>query len=329
MFPAEIQNPLVILVGPTAVGKTELSLALAETLNGEIISSDSRLFYRGMNIGTAKPSPAEMARVRHHLVDVTEPNESWSLAVFQQEAYTAIEDIHKRGKLPIMVGGTGQYVHAIVNGWVTPEQAPDDGLREVLDHWSEEIGKEALHQKLAMLDPEAAKKIDYRNVRRTIRALEVIFHTGERFSSQRRKGKPRYPTLQIGLYRPREEIFQRVDERIEQMFAIGFVEEVRGLLAAGFKADDPGMASIGYREVIAYLNGEMTLIEVKARMRQLTHAFVRRQANWFKAGDPNIHWFDVRKNGILKDIVAEILNPEHWPSTIETTPNTPLPSHNT
>ena len=312
MLLSEIPNPLVVLVGPTAVGKTELSLSLAEKLNGEIISSDSRLFYRGMNIGTAKPSAEEMARVPHHLIDVTDPDESWSLAVFQQEAYKIIDDIHKRGKLPIMVGGTGQYVHAIVQGWEMPAQAPDDGLRAVLNRWAKEIGKEDLHRKLALVDPIAAEKIDYRNLRRTVRALEVIFRTGKRFSAQRRKGNPRYATLQVGLFRPREEIFQRVDERIEIMFETGFKEEVQSLLKAGFTADDPGMASIGYREVIKHLNGDMTLEEVKARMRQLTHIFVRRQANWFKREDENIYWFDVRKNGIVDEIVTTILNQNNW-----------------
>ena len=307
-----INNPLILLVGPTAVGKTELSLSLAERLNGEIISSDSRLFYRGMDIGTAKPSKGERKRVPHHLLDVTTPDESWSLAVFQQKAYEIIDDIHQRGKVPLMVGGTGQYVQAIVQGWEMPAQEPDDSLREILNQWSEQIGREELHRKLALLDPGAANKIDWRNVRRTIRALEVIFRTGKRFSAQRRKGTPRYPTLQIGLYRPREEIFQRVDERIEKMFAMGFKEEVQALLDAGYKAADPGMASIGYREVIAHLHGEMTIEEVKARMRQLTHQFVRRQANWFKSEDPFIHWVDVQKDDILKEIIEIIKCEDNW-----------------
>jgi tRNA dimethylallyltransferase len=256
MLLSEIENPLIILVGPTAVGKTALSIELAQRLNAEIISSDSRLFYRGMDIGTAKPTPQERSLVPHHLIDVADPHESWSLALFQQAAYRIIDDIHARQRLPLMVGGTGQYVHAITHGWNMPAQAPDDNLRDVLNHWAQHIGAERLHQKLALLDPAAAANIDWRNQRRTVRALEVIFRTGKRFSAQRREGKPRYPTLQIGLWRPREEIFQRVDERIEAMFAQGFVDEVRGLLAAGYTPDMPGMASIGYREVCAHLRGE-------------------------------------------------------------------------
>lgn len=309
---SEIENPLIILAGPTAVGKTALSIELAQRLNAEIISSDSRLFYRGMDIGTAKPTPQERSLVPHHLIDVADPYESWSLALFQQAAYRIIDDIHARGQLPLMVGGTGQYVHAITHGWHMPAQAPDDSLRDVLNRWAQQIGAERLHHKLALLDPAAAASIDWRNQRRTVRALEVILRTGRRFSTQRREGKPRYPTLQIGLWRPREEIFQRVDERIEAMFAQGFVEEVHRLLAAGYTPDMPGMASIGYREVCAYLRGEMTLEEVKASMRQLTHQFVRRQANWFKQHDPDIHWFDVRQPAVIHDILDTIQNKSLW-----------------
>ena len=312
MLLSEIRNPLVLLIGPTAVGKTELSISLAEAMKGEIVSCDSRLFYRGMDIGTAKPTPAEMARVPHHLIDVTDPDESWSLAVFQRKAYEVIDVIHQREKLPIMVGGTGQYVQAIVQGWEIPAQAPDDGLRTTIEAWASQIGKQELHRKLVLLDPAAANKIDWRNLRRTVRALEVIFRTGKLFSTQRRTGHPRYPTLQIGLYRPREEIFQRVDERIERMFAEGLIEEIQSLLDAGYKASDPGMSSIGYKQGIAYLEGRMSLEEAKAKMRQLTHTFVRRQANWFKRNDPMIHWFDVRENGILNDIIDTITHHGHW-----------------
>jgi len=312
MLLSDIETPLIILVGPTAVGKTALSIELAQRLSAEIISSDSRLFYRGMDIGTAKPTLQERSLVPHHLIDVADPHESWSLALFQQTAYQIIDDIHARGRLPLMVGGTGQYVHAITHGWRMPAQAPDDSLREVLNRWAQHIGAERLHQKLALLDPAAAANIDWRNQRRTVRALEVIFHTGKRFSAQRREGKPRYPTLQIGLWLPREEIFRRVDERIEAMFTQGFVEEVRGLVAAGYSPDMPGMASIGYREVCAHLRGEMTLEEVKARMRQLTHQFVRRQANWFKQDDPAIQWFDVRQPAIIPVILDTIQTTGHW-----------------
>jgi len=308
----EIEHPLIVLLGPTAVGKTALSLNLAQALDGEIISSDSRLFYRGMNIGTAKPTPEEMALVPHHLVDVADPDEDWSLATFQKAAFKTIDDIHARHKIPILVGGTGQYVHSLIYGWEIPPQESDDHLRDVLTRWGEEIGAQALFDKLAIIDPEAAGNIEWQNMRRTVRALEVIFHSGKRFSAQRRKGNQRYPLLLIGLFRPREEIYQRVDERIELMFEEGFIDEVKALLDAGYSAGLRSMASIGYRETAAYLRGEMTLEEVKIRMRKLTHQFVRRQANWFKMKDPNIHWFDVREPASYDLILNTIQNCGSW-----------------
>ena len=208
--------------------------------------------------------------------------------------------------------GTGQYVHAILHGWEVPPQEPDDSLREVLNQWAEEIGANALHQKLTILDPTAAKTIDARNVRRTVRALEVSFRTGERFSTQRCKGSPTCPMLIIGLTRPRAEVFARVDARIEQMFADGFCAEVQALLDKGYAPELPSMASIGYREVAAHLRGEIALEDVKARMRQLTHQYVRRQSNWFKETDPDIHWFDVRQPDALERILFAIREGGSW-----------------
>ena len=187
-----IKPPLILLIGPTAVGKTELSLQLAERLNGEIVSADSRLFYRGMDIGTAKPSPEERPRVPHHLIDVADPDEVWSLAVFQGKATEIIADIHARGKLPFLVGGTGQYVRAVTEGWTPPEVEPEPRLRGVLESLGENKGIEWLHAGLERVDPASAEKIDARNVRRTIRALEVVLTTGKPFSRQR--GKATHPT---------------------------------------------------------------------------------------------------------------------------------------
>ncbi len=189
---AEGQPPLILIVGPTAVGKTEIAIQLAEKMNGEIISADSRLFYRGMDIGTAKPTLEEQARVPHHLIDVANPDETWSLAQFQQSAQAIIADIHARGKLPFLVGGTGQYVRAVSEGWSPPEVKPDERLRGELEKMRQEKGNSWLHEKLGLLDPEAAEKIDPRNVRRTIRALEVILTTGRRFSSQRGQAESPY-----------------------------------------------------------------------------------------------------------------------------------------
>jgi tRNA dimethylallyltransferase len=290
--------PLILIVGPTAVGKTELSIQLAERLNGEIVSADSRLFYRGMDIGTAKPSREEMARVPHHLIDIADPDEILSLAVFQQMASGAIAEIHARNKLPFLVGGTGQYVRAVSQGWSPPEVKPDEGLRAELEKEKEEHGICWLYDKLKNLDPEAAEKIDARNYRRTIRALEVILTTGRKFSEQRGQGDSPYQLITVGLIRPRTELYERVDKRIEMMFANGFLEEVEGLLARGYSPSLPTMSAIGYRECVRVIQGELTEELAKAGIRRATRIFVRRQANWFKETDPQIKWFRVEEGAI-------------------------------
>jgi tRNA dimethylallyltransferase len=290
---SEIKSPLIVIIGPTAVGKTEISLRLAERLDGEIVSADSRLFYRGMDIGTAKPSKEEMNRVPHHLIDVANPNEVWSLALFQQAAKEAIEDIQERGRLPLLVGGTGQYIRSVIEGWEPPEQQPDDSMRSVLQDWADTVGPRTLYDKLMILDPKACEKIDVNNVRRTIRALEVIFKTGKRFSEQRRKGNREYDLLIIGLNRPRQEVYERVDLRIEKMIDAGWVEEVAKLIENGYDPELTTLSAIGYREIAAYLAGEMSLKDAIIQIKSITHQFVRRQANWFKPDDDNIHWFDI------------------------------------
>ena len=295
--------PLILIVGPTAVGKTELAIQLAEKMNGEIISADSRLFYRGMDIGTAKPSQEELARVPHYLIDIVNPDETLSLAVFQEKAKDIIADIHVRGKLPFLVGGTGQYVRAVTEGWTPPEVTADEKLRAEL----EKKDKEWLHARLQLLDPEAAAKIDARNVRRTVRALEVILTTGRKFSEQRGQVESPYQLITIGLTRPRPELYQRVDERIDLMFANGLIDEVKRLLNAprGYSPTLPSMSAIGYRECVSVVKGLLTEEQAKVEMRRVTRIFVRRQANWFKESDPNIMWFRV-KEGVDKEVEAYI-----------------------
>ncbi len=302
--------PLVVILGPTAVGKTDLALQLAERLQGEIISADSRLFYRGMDIGTAKPSLEERRRVPHHLIDVAQPDEVWSLATFGQQAQEAIADIHARGRLPFLVGGTGQYLRAVVQGWQPPEIEPDPRLRVALDAWAAEIGWQGLHARLAVLDPLAAAAIDGRNLRRTVRALEVILTSGRRFSEQRRSGPSPYRLLQLGLIRPRPELYARIDARIAAMFRAGLVAEVQGLLDQGYAPGLPALSAIGYREVIAALQGQYSLDEAQRQIERNTRTFVRRQANWFKPDDPLIHWFAVgagtldEMEAVLRDWLA-------------------------
>ncbi len=304
--------PLIVIVGPTAVGKTSISIKLAKRLDGEIISADSRLLYRGMDIGTAKPSLQEQQEVPHHLIDVADPDERWSLAVYQREAYRAIDAIHKKGKLPLLVGGTGQYVRSIIEGWNIPQQRPDHQLREALNAWAEDIGAEGLHNRLAVLDLKAAEKIDYRNLRRTVRAIEVILKTGERFSDLRDKQSCPYHPVIIGLNRPREELYDRVDQRIDQMIADGLVEEVQRLLDAGYSSDLSTFSAIGYAEIIQFLQGEIDLEETIALIRRNTRVFVRRQANWFKPDDPRITWVDATDDVVddIETIIMRRLNAE-------------------
>ncbi|MFH1634063.1 MAG: tRNA (adenosine(37)-N6)-dimethylallyltransferase MiaA [Chloroflexota bacterium] len=281
----------MVILGPTAVGKTEVAIQLAERLHGEIVSADSRLFYRGMDIGTAKPTLAEQSRAPHHLINVTAPDKVWSLATFQRAAYQVIGGIQARGQLPFLVGGTGQYIRAVIEGWNIPEVAPDPRLRAALEMWAGEVSPEGLHARLSTLDPEAAARIDPQNLRRTVRAWEVILHTGKRFSAQKgRRGSP-YRALILGLNHPRPELYERVDARIQAMLDAGLIGEVRGLLEQGYSPDLPPLSAIGYRQIIAYLRDEITLDEAVVQMKRNTRQFVRRQANWFKADDPNIIWF--------------------------------------
>lgn len=289
----DINDPLVVIVGPTAVGKTAFAVEVAKRFEGEVVSADSRLFYRGMDIGTAKPTFEDLAGVPHHLIDVAEPDEPWSLVLFQEQAQKVIASIHARGKLPFLVGGTGQYIKAVIEGWQAPVQQPDIEMRRILEAWGSEIGPHELHNRLRIIDPEAASHIEPGNLRRTVRALEVIFKTGIRFSKQRIKSKIRYSICLIGLKRPRAELYMRIDNRIEQMIANGMVDEVKSLLAKGLSPDLPTLSAIGYREMIAVINGMMSMDEAIKQMKRLTRQFVRRQSNWFKESDPNIHWFNV------------------------------------
>jgi tRNA dimethylallyltransferase len=292
---------LILLLGPTAVGKTEVAIRLAERINGEIVSADSRLFYHGMDIGTAKPTPAERARVPHHLIDIAEPDQVLSLAVFQKMATDAIAGIHARGKLPLLVGGTGQYVRAVTEGWRPPEVTPDEKLRDELGRLKDERGSDWLHEQLRVIDPEAAEKIDARNVRRTIRALEVILITGHKFSGQRLRGDSPYHLIPIGLTRPRAELYARIDARIESMFEAGFLDEVQGLLTKGYSPLLPTMSAIGYRECVRVIEGRLSIEQAKVEIRRATRVFVRRQSNWFKESDPNIQWFRAR-DGVVQEI---------------------------
>jgi len=299
-------SPLVVILGPTAVGKTALAVQLARHFDGEIVSADSRQFYRGMDIGTAKPTAEELNVVPHHLINVSTPDETWSLAAFKREAAVVIAEIQSREKLPFLVGGTGQYIYGLLEDWQIPRQEPDSRLREVLEKWGRQLGPYLFHQKLAVIDPAAAAVIQPQNIRRTVRAFEVIFLSGKRFSEQRKMGISPYSTLKIGMTRPRAELYARVDARISAMLADGLVDEVKRLRSQGYSADLPTLSAIGYREINAYLDGSMTLDEAVVIMKRLTREYIRRQANWFKENDPGIHWIQAGDNAL--DQAIQIIN---------------------
>jgi tRNA dimethylallyltransferase len=303
MKDADRLPPLVVLLGPTAVGKTKASIPLALRAGGEIVSADSRLLYRGMDIGTAKPTRDERALVPHHLVDVAEVDEIWGLAVFRRAAFDAIEGIVRRRRLPILVGGTGQYVTAILEGWEPPALPADAGLRRRLEAIAAEEGPEALHRRLARLDPASAERIDARNVRRVVRALEIAEATGLPASAQRRRHPPPYRILRLGLALPRAELYQRIDARIDAMLAAGWLEEVRGLLDRGYSPDLPSFSAIGYRQLAQVARGVLPVEIAVQSIRRATRQFVRRQANWFKPNDPRIRWLQAEEH------VAEEMEP--------------------
>jgi len=296
-------NRLLAVVGPTGVGKSRLSLSLARDFGGEIVSADSRQIYRYMDIGTAKPTREELSLIPHHLIDVVNPDEDFSLAQYQKLAYEAIADVQKRGKLPILVGGSGLYVWAVLEGLQIPKVAPDLKLRRNL----EGRGSSELYRELVRIDPAAAQKIDPRNVRRIIRALEVYKGADIPVSQLRLKAKPLYETLIIGLTADRAELYRRIDLRVDEMIRLGLPNEVKGLLAKGYSFNLPAMSGIGYKQVGMYLRGELTLAKAIEQIKFETHRLVRHQYSWFRLKDDRIRWFGIGKEAQIKTMVAKFI----------------------
>ncbi len=297
--------PLVVIVGATAVGKTALSLTLCERCAGEVVSADSRQIYRGMNIGTAKASLAERSQVPHHLIDIRDPDAVLTVAEYQALAYAAIDDIHRRGRVPFLVGGTALYVRAVAEGLRIPSVPPDPVLRVALEADLAESGVDALARRLTDLDPKTAAQIDLRNPRRVLRALEIVLLTGHSKVDLEGSSPPPYRILALALDRPRADLHRRIDARVDAMFAQGLVAETERLLAAGYDPALPAMTSLGYREVIACLAGALTQQAAAARIKTETHRFVRHQATWFRKL-PNLHWFDLatQDEAAVVDFVA-------------------------
>ncbi len=295
-----VGKPLLIILGPTAVGKTGLAIDIASGINGEIISADSRQIYRHMTIGTAKPTREQQRRVPHHLIDIVEPDENLTLADYQTRARCAIDDIHEQGQIPLLVGGTGQYITALVEGWSIPQVAPNETLRNELEAIAANEGAAALHQRLSSHDPVAAAAIDYRNIRRVIRALEVCIETGERISELQRKQPPDYDMLHIGLTTERETLYRQADTRVDMMMADGFLEEVQRLLRHGYSRTLPSMSGLGYAELATHILDGIALDEAITRTKHNTHDFIRRQFTWFRGHDPGILWQNMNDDTVEK-----------------------------
>ena len=287
------QRPLVIVLGPTGVGKTSLAIELAKSLNGEIVGADSRQIYQHMDIGTAKPTAAQQALVPHHQIDIAAPDYSLSLAEYQDGAYRCIENLHQRGALPFLVGGSGQYISAVEEGWSIPRVPPNPEIRADLQAYVASHSPADLHKRLQQVDPLSAERIHPNNIRRVIRALEVQIVSGKPISELQRKRPPPYRILRLGLARPRSVLYPRVDLRVDAMIAAGFVDEVGRLLDMGYDRSLPSMSGLGYLEIAGHVLDDVPLAHAIERTKFSTHEFIRQQDVWFRGHDNGILWHNV------------------------------------
>lgn len=295
-----------VLVGPTAVGKSAVGLAVAKRIGGEIVSADSMQIYRGMDIGTAKPTMAERGAVPHHLIDIVDPGATFSVADFQRLATAAIADITGRGRMPLIVGGTGLYVESLTRGYDLSGDEADWALRQQLEDEAVTKGDAALHARLAALDPQAAARLHVNDRRRIIRALEVTLRTGQPFSTaSHRSAEPAYHLLQVGLTAPREVIYRRIDLRVDAMIASGLLAETERLLAEGYESALTAGQAIGYKELLPYVRGTAPLADCVAALKQATRRYAKRQLTWFRR-DERIVWVDTGDSIDLEPTVAKI-----------------------
>ncbi|GBC92658.1 tRNA dimethylallyltransferase [bacterium HR15] len=281
---------LYVILGPTAVGKTAVGLRVAERIGAEIISADSAAVYRGMDIGTAKPTPEERARVPVHLIDVAEPDEPFTAAKFRELALQAIHDIQARGKPVLIVGGTGLYLRVLLHGFrLAPPSDPE--LRRYLQQQAQQQGLHTLYERLKQIDPQAAARIHPNDAMRILRALEVYGMTGKPISEWQSRAESELPALKFGLTMPRPLLYRRINERVDQMMAQGFLQEVQNLLSKGYNRELPALKGLGYRHLIAYLMGEVELDEAVRLWKRDTRRFAKRQMTWFRR-EPGVIWLD-------------------------------------
>ena len=305
-------RPLVILTGPTAVGKTELSISLAQKINGEIISADSMQVYRGMDIGTAKIKPEEMNGVPHHLIDIINPDEEFNVYKFKELAQKAVNEIHERGRIPIITGGTGFYIQAVLYDIDFAKEEHDNEIRERLQKTADEEGPDKLYGMLLDVDYEYAKTVHANNVKRVIRALEYYYHTGQKFSEhnaiQKQKTSP-YNFAYIVLNDDRKLLYERIDSRVDKMIANGLVDEVKHLMTSGYDKSLVSMQGLGYKEIIDYLNGITTLEEAVYIIKRDTRHFAKRQLTWFtREKEVSFVELDKLRQSSEKDLKQAALN---------------------
>ena len=289
-----MKKPFVVLAGPTAVGKTKMSIRLAKAIGGEIISADSMQVYRHMDIGSAKIRPEEMEGVPHHLIDVLEPSEEFHVVKFQQMAKEAMTGIYDRGHIPILTGGTGFYIQAVLYDIDFTKESGDDAYRKELEDFAERSGTEALHERLAAVDPKAAKDIHPHNIKRVIRALEYHHQTGDlisRHNEQERQKESPYDASYFVLNDNRQKLYHQIDRRVDLMIEAGLVDEVQALKDMGCTSSMVSMQGLGYKEILAYLDGVLSLDDAIYRIKRDTRHFAKRQITWFK-GEKDVIWVD-------------------------------------
>lgn len=304
---------LIAIVGPTGSGKSDLAVRLAKSYDGEVINADSRQLYRFLDIGVAKPNISDRGGIPHHLFDIINPDRDFNLADYQKLAQGIIRSVQSQKKLPFLVGGSGLYVWSVIEGWQIPQVPPNWELRQEMEKMAESAGPEILYQRLVSVDPVAAEQIGLHNVRRVIRALEIRLSGRANCGESKRKQPPPYHILVIGLTTERKTLYERVDLRIDKMIEIGLIDEVCSILAKGYAHDTPALKSVGYKEVISHLMGEMDLIETIERIKAETHRLVRHQNNWFRLDDTRIHWLDIQLDYITEctKLIEEFLREEN------------------
>lgn len=292
----EAKRPLVILTGPTAVGKSALAVSLAKEIGGEIISADSMQVYRHMDIGSAKITPEEMGGISHHLIDVLEPEQEFNVVLFQKMALEAMEQIYERGHIPILAGGTGFYIQAVLYDIDFAENDEDTSLRKALEEAARKEGPQVLYERLKMVDPASCEMIHANNVKRVIRAIEFYEKTGKRISEHNREQKERAPLYNFAyfvLYDDRQEVYQKIEERVDLMISQGLVDEVRALREMGCNRNMVSMQGLGYKEILSFLEGEISLEEAVRRIKRDTRHFAKRQMTWFRR-EKEVIWIDKR-----------------------------------